>query len=229
MCRCSPPLPPLPRLLPTTGNELHGGRVPPQHERIRNICLFGKFVEQQPHEHGHLPAAQARHHRLHPLLRLLLRTGPSPLSTALPLLIPPPPAHPPQYLPLLFKHFNEEGIPSETFLLDWYLTVFSKVPLLSLPLVSSQSQKALPLEVAARMWDCYLLAGEVFILRGALGLLRLFAARLATLSMEKILPFLAHVPEEALNVDDLMDNIQQATSPVPSLLLLISCPPPLCS
>lgn len=64
------------------------------------------------------------------------------------------------------------------------------------------------------MWDCYLLAGEVFILRGALGLLRLFAARLASLSMEKILPFLAHVPEEALNIDELMDNIQQVTSPI---------------
>lgn len=59
------------------------------------------------------------------------------------------------------------------------------------------------------MWDCYLLAGEVFILRGSLGLLRLFAARLSSLSMEKILPFLAHVPEEAVNADDLMENIQQ--------------------
>lgn len=59
------------------------------------------------------------------------------------------------------------------------------------------------------MWDCYLFTGEVFILRGSLGLLRLFAARLASLSMEKILPFLAHVPEEAVNADELMENIQQ--------------------
>ena len=42
------------------------------------------------------------------------------------------PTIPLQYLPLLFNHFNEEGIPSETFLLDWYLTVFSKVIPLSI-------------------------------------------------------------------------------------------------
>mmetsp|Transcript_26390 Transcript_26390/g.39161 ORF Transcript_26390/g.39161 Transcript_26390/m.39161 type:complete len:681 (-) Transcript_26390:163-2205(-) len=99
-----------------------------------------------------------------------------------------------QYLPLLHEHFIGEGISSEMFLLDWYLTVFSK---------------ALPLEVAARMWDIYLYQGEVFILRASLGLLRLFAPRLSSWSLEKILPFLAHIPEEELNVEDLMTNIAQ--------------------
>ena len=98
-----------------------------------------------------------------------------------------------QFLPLLSKHFDEEGITSEIFLLDWHLTIFSK---------------ALPLEIAARIWDCYLHCGEVYILRASLGLLRMFARRLSSLGMEKILPFLAHVPEEELSAQELISSIE---------------------
>jgi hypothetical protein len=99
-----------------------------------------------------------------------------------------------QYLPLLYDHFEEEGITTTIFLLDWHLTIFTK---------------ALPLEIAARIWDCYLHCGEVYILRASLGLLRLFARRLSTLGMEKILPFLAHVPEEELSASELINSIEQ--------------------
>jgi len=63
-------------------------------------------------------------------------------------------------LPLLYNHFKDEGVSSEMYLLDWNLSLFCK---------------ALPIEVAARVWDCYLLEGEVFIVRAALGLLRMHA------------------------------------------------------
>lgn len=98
-----------------------------------------------------------------------------------------------QYLPLLAAHFEDEGIGSEIFLLDWHLTIFAK---------------ALPLEIAARIWDCYLHCGEVYILRASLGLLRMFARRLASLGMEKILPFLAHIPEDELTAQDLISSIE---------------------
>ena len=99
-----------------------------------------------------------------------------------------------QYLPLLYDHFEEEGVSSEIFLLDWNLTIFAK---------------ALPLEITARIWDCYLHGGEVYILRASLGILRLFARRLSSLSMEEILPFLAHVPEDEIHAKDLISNIEQ--------------------
>lgn len=99
-----------------------------------------------------------------------------------------------QYLPLLCDHFEDEGITNTIFLLDWHLTLFTK---------------ALPLEIAARIWDCYLHSGEVYILRASLGLLRLFARRLSSLSMEKILPFLAHVPEDELSASELIHSIEQ--------------------
>ena len=98
-----------------------------------------------------------------------------------------------QFLPLLCEHFENEGISSEIFLLDWHLTIFTK---------------ALPLEIAARIWDCYLHCGEVYILRASLGLLRLFARRLSSLTMEKILPFLSHVPEEELTAEKLISSIE---------------------
>jgi hypothetical protein len=99
-----------------------------------------------------------------------------------------------QFLPLLYDHFEEECISNKIFLLDWHLTIFSK---------------ALPLEIAARIWDCYLHCGEVYILRASLGLLRLFARRLSSLGMEKIIPFLAHVPEDELIASELISNIEQ--------------------
>ena len=39
------------------------------------------------------------------------------------------------------------------------------------------SIQALPLDVAIRIWDAFLLEGEVFIIRTAIGILRIYAPR----------------------------------------------------
>jgi TBC1 domain family member 14 len=44
-------------------------------------------------------------------------------------------------LPQLWAHFRAEGIEAEMYTLDWLLTLFSR---------------ALPLDVASRVWDIYL-------------------------------------------------------------------------
>lgn len=49
-------------------------------------------------------------------------------------------------LPELAAHFAEFSVPSDMFLLDWLMTVFSK---------------SLPLELACRIWDRYFMDGEV--------------------------------------------------------------------
>jgi TBC1 domain family member 14 len=59
-----------------------------------------------------------------------------------------------QYLPALFEHLQAEGVSSDMFLMDWTLTLFAK---------------ALPISVAARLWDVYVLDGDVFIIRASLG------------------------------------------------------------
>lgn len=96
-----------------------------------------------------------------------------------------------QTLPMLFDHFAFEGVTSEMYLLDWNLSLFCK---------------ALPLEVAARIWDCYLLEGEVFIVRTALGLLRMHAPTMCVQSMEQIMKVLVHFPDD-IDVDLILSNI----------------------
>ena len=96
-------------------------------------------------------------------------------------------------LPLLFSHMRSQGLSSEMFLMDWHLTLFAK---------------ALPLDVAARVWDCYLAGGELFFLRCALGILRLYAPHLCQINMEEQMAFLTHLPME-LKAEDLLTSIEQ--------------------
>jgi hypothetical protein len=51
-------------------------------------------------------------------------------------------------LPKLHRHFEAHGVKSEMFLFNWLLTVFAK---------------ALPIDVAARMWDAFLLLGDCYM------------------------------------------------------------------
>lgn len=55
---------------------------------------------------------------------------------------------------------RDEGVTSEMFLMDWNLSLFTK---------------ALPLEVAAQVWDVYLYEGEIYIMYVGLGILKMYA------------------------------------------------------
>lgn len=50
--------------------------------------------------------------------------------------------------------------------------------------------KCLPLDVVARVWDSYLLLGEAFCIRTALGILKLFGKSLSRMDSEDIARFL---------------------------------------
>jgi hypothetical protein len=68
-----------------------------------------------------------------------------------------------RYLPLLYFHFKKQDVCSEMFLLDWHLSLFAK---------------SLSLEVVTRVWDLFLVEGEVFLTKTALGILRMYAINL---------------------------------------------------
>ena len=92
---------------------------------------------------------------------------------------PPPQMHLKVYemifnetMPALYTHFVSEGVESEMYMLDWLLTLYSR---------------SMPLNVAARIWDCYLLEGEMFVFKAALGFLRLISADLLLLQFDEIL------------------------------------------
>lgn len=57
-------------------------------------------------------------------------------------------------LPKLSQHFQESSLTPDLYLLDWVYSVFAK---------------AMPLDVACRVWDVFLRDGEEFLFRAALG------------------------------------------------------------
>mmetsp|Transcript_14071 Transcript_14071/g.52798 ORF Transcript_14071/g.52798 Transcript_14071/m.52798 type:complete len:190 (+) Transcript_14071:553-1122(+) len=97
-------------------------------------------------------------------------------------------------LPLLFTHFQRQGVDSRHFFLEWALTLFSR---------------ALSIDVAARIWDNFHLHGEIFAIRAGVGVLRLFGPTLAKLEIEEILRLLHRLPCEKTNFSALLfDAIQ---------------------
>lgn len=57
-------------------------------------------------------------------------------------------------LPKIHAHFLKSHLSPDLYLLDWIYTVFAK---------------AMPLDVACRVWDVFLRDGEEFLFRSALG------------------------------------------------------------
>ncbi|XP_076034464.1 TBC1 domain family member 12-like isoform X2 [Oratosquilla oratoria] len=62
-------------------------------------------------------------------------------------------------LPNLASHMKLIGVTPDLYVLDWLLTVFAR---------------PLPLDAAARIWDVYLRDGEEFLIRAAIGILKLY-------------------------------------------------------
>lgn len=65
-------------------------------------------------------------------------------------------------LPKLYAHFECSGLTPDLYLLDWIYTIFAK---------------AIPLDVACRIWDVFLRDGDEFVFRTALGTYKIFPSR----------------------------------------------------
>jgi Rab-GTPase-TBC domain len=59
-------------------------------------------------------------------------------------------------MPELFKHFETLDITTDLFLIDWMLTLYSKI---------------LDIGVVSRIWDNFMLDGEIFAIKTGLALL----------------------------------------------------------
>jgi|TARA_B100000513_G_scaffold7135_1_gene3378 hypothetical protein len=82
-------------------------------------------------------------------------------------------------LPVLFRHFKNHGVTPDVYYFEWTLTLFVRF---------------VPLDICTRIWDSYLLLGEAYFVRAALGILRLYGASLRAMEMEEIVRFLQHLP-----------------------------------
>jgi len=98
-----------------------------------------------------------------------------------------------QALSELFFNFR---IQPEQFLLDWYITLFTKIDF----------------TLSHRIWDCIFFEGEGFIHRVAVAILKLYETELLqTKSFEECLTFLHSIPKT--DPDQLIQKIQEQNVP----------------
>ncbi|XP_043215796.1 USP6 N-terminal-like protein isoform X1 [Amphibalanus amphitrite] len=93
-----------------------------------------------------------------------------------------------KYLPKLKKHLDKHGIDTSIYTLKWFFQCFLD---------------RVPFPLALRLWDAYLLEGEVVLTAGAYMIMRMHRKTLLRLPMEDILDFLqARLPRDFLYDED---------------------------
>lgn len=75
-------------------------------------------------------------------------------------------------MPELYHHFETLDITSDLFLIDWMLTFYSR--------------NIQDMEIVSRLWDNFMLDGELFAIRTGLAILKNFENRFMTMSYFKI-------------------------------------------
>ncbi|KAL2726520.1 hypothetical protein V1478_006798 [Vespula squamosa] len=101
-------------------------------------------------------------------------------------------------LPKIFSHFTVAGLSPDLYLLDWLYTIYAK---------------AMPLDVACRIWDVFLRDGEEFLFRTALGVLHLYQEELLKMDFVHGAQFLTRLPEN-LQAEALFNSISQMSTTV---------------
>lgn len=101
-------------------------------------------------------------------------------------------------IPKVHLHFCTTGLSPDFYLLDWLYTIFAK---------------AMPLDVACRVWDIFIRDGDEFLFRTALGILRMYQDDLLRMDFIRCAQFLTKLPEN-MQASILFDNIGQMTSNV---------------
>ncbi|XP_023021601.1 TBC1 domain family member 12 [Leptinotarsa decemlineata] len=101
-------------------------------------------------------------------------------------------------LPKLYSHFERSGLTPDLYLLDWIYTIFAK---------------AMPLDIACRVWDVFLRDGYEFIFRTALGILHLHQDDLMEMDFLHGAQFLTHLPDD-ISSDHLFKSIQLVSTTI---------------
>lgn len=87
-------------------------------------------------------------------------------------------------VPRIGRLFQKYEISARMFLLEWVMTLYAK---------------ALPLDIAAHVWDLFMLEGEIVIFRVAVALVHLFRDELVYASYDQCLTLLNNIPQEILD------------------------------
>lgn len=96
-------------------------------------------------------------------------------------------------MPALFHHFKKYGIDSDLYMINWVMSLYCR---------------ALRLDLVTRIWDLYVLDGDVAVFRSALGILRLFMNQLLAMKFEDMAYFLSHIPSDEIDADEMLQSIR---------------------
>eukprot|EP00667_Euglena_gracilis_P005133 EG_transcript_5161 len=83
-------------------------------------------------------------------------------------------------LPAVHEAFHCHGLRVEFYCIDWFVTLYSK---------------SLPLDIAARIWDLFLMDPDYLYLAG-LGLIKLFIHKFTDADFEDMFEFITHLPKK---------------------------------
>lgn len=101
------------------------------------------------------------------------------------------------HCPLVHRHFRRCNVSHEVYMIDWLLTLYTR---------------CLPLDLAARVWDIFMVDGDLSLFRVAIGLMRLYRDEILRMDMEGLLRFLTHIPDD-VQEDRLFDCILSTDIP----------------
>ncbi|KYQ93991.1 regulator of chromosome condensation domain-containing protein [Tieghemostelium lacteum] len=103
----------------------------------------------------------------------------------------------------LYNHFEAIGLIPQYYLIQWWLTVFVQ---------------SVPLNVAIRIWDCFVSEGYIFLFITSLGLLFHYRKILEENNLEYCKTFLSNLPQD-LDADSLFKSIDHINATYCSQLL----------
>lgn len=86
-----------------------------------------------------------------------------------------------EFIPELSKNFEKTGVKHQIYILEWYITLFTK---------------SFSIDIAARLWDRYFLDGELFLFQASLGILQYFTPKLKNAGFDDSMQFLSHIPKD---------------------------------
>lgn len=96
-------------------------------------------------------------------------------------------------MPDLFKHFETLDITTDLFLIDWMLTLYSK---------------NMDLDIVSRIWDNFMLDGEIFAIKTGLAILQYFENQFLKMSYFQIIKQLKNLSGGLLEEDKFFNIIE---------------------
>eukprot|EP00871_Galdieria_phlegrea_P000646 jgi/Galph1/1582/GphlegSOOS_G255.1 len=96
-------------------------------------------------------------------------------------------------LPVLFQHLERLHIDPEMYMVGWIMSAYCR---------------ALPLDLVFRVWDGFILDGDAYLFRTALGILKYFEDTLLRCSFDECAYLLSHLPHDKIVADVLFQKIR---------------------